>query len=176
MSWGLSDLERRLAALVKIGKIEVVDHEKRQIKVAAGGMSSAWLPWPCEIGRNFKRWRPLRVSQQVVMIAPSGELAQAVVVGMLYSGDLDAPSGDPDVDVIAFDDGARVEYNSATGHMTLKAMGSVTVDAQSVRMTGDVQIDGSLHTDGDTVAGSVSLKEHTHGGVATGGGNTSNPN
>lgn len=41
--------------------------------------------------------------------------------------------------------------------------------------TGNVQIDQNLHTDGDTVAGVISLKTHVHNGVQPGGGNTGQP-
>lgn len=45
---------------------------------------------------------------------------------------------------------------------------SVTVDSPTTTLTGDLQVDGSIHSDGDTVAGSVSLQHHTHGGVRGG--------
>lgn len=149
-SWGLGEIERRLANMVKVGVISAVDHAGKKIRVEAGGMNSAWLPWPVEMGRNFKRWRPLRAGQQVVMVAPSGELAQATVIGMLYSSSLDAPDTNPDLDLIEFEDGTRLQYNSASSHLTADCVGDVTVrspslvtiDSPQTTVTGKMNVQG----------------------------------
>lgn len=145
-AWGLADLERRVANMVKIGVIAEADHSARKIRVQAGGMTSAWLPWPAEVGRNFKRWRPLRVGQQVVMLAPSGELAQAVVVGMLYSSSVDAPANSPDRDLVEFDDGTRLEYDSAAHKLTATVKGSAEI-------TTDTTLKANAGTDAEVTAG-----------------------
>ncbi|MFN3564305.1 MAG: hypothetical protein ACK4V8_07655 [Moraxella osloensis] len=38
-----------------------------------------------------------------------------------------------------------------------------------------VQVDGNIHSDGDTVAGSISLQKHKHGGVMGGNSTTGAP-
>jgi phage baseplate assembly protein V len=151
--WGLGEIERRLASMVKVGVISAVDHAGKKIRVEAGGMNSAWLPWPVDQGRNFKRWRPLRAGQQVVMVAPSGELAQASVIGMLYSSSLDAPDTNPDLDLVLFEDGTRCQYDSAAHQLdvdlgtssltmnrdsiTLESNGStIEMDAAGIRLNG----------------------------------------
>ena len=63
-----------------------------------------------------------------------------------------------------------------TGNGTVKAPQGLKIDAPTTTFTGDVQVDGGIHSDGDTVAGSVSLKSHTHNGVQAGGSNTGGPN
>lgn len=127
--WGQADLERRLANMVRIAVIQAVDCTNRKIRVVAGGFSSAWLPWPTETGRNFRHWRPLRPGQQVVLVAPSGDLAQAVVVGMLYSESLGAPESAENRDTILFDDGTRIQYDSAEHHLQL-TVGKSTISAK----------------------------------------------
>jgi len=151
-AWGLSEVERRLANMVKIGVISAVDHAAKKIRVEAGGMNSAWLPWPVEMGRNFRRWRPLREGQQVVMVAPSGELAQATIICMLYSSSLDAPSTNPDLDLIEFEDGTRLQYDSSSHHLTAECVGNVTVktptlvtiDSPQTTVTGKLTVQGLL--------------------------------
>lgn len=171
--WSLSELERRLANLVRIGVIDQVDHAARRIRVTAGGMTSAWLPWPAEVGRNFKRWRPLRTGQQVVLAAPSGELAQAVVVGLLYSDSLDSPSTDEHKDLIQFDDGTRIEYDSGTSKLTIDCAGPVELTAPSTTITttqshqGDITITGNLTVSGLTTTGGLVSQGTAGGGGAS---------
>lgn len=129
--WSHAETERRLANMIRIATIEAVDDAKRKIKVVAGDMHSGWLPWPVEMGRNFRRWRPLRPGQQLVLAAPSGDLTQAVVVGMLYTNSLAAPSTDPDIDLIEFEDGTTVEHNVASHQLTVtqtESSANVTVN------------------------------------------------
>ena len=39
-------------------------------------------------------------------------------------------------------------------------------------MTGTVMVTGTIHATGDVTAGTISVQQHVHGGVQTGGGNT----
>lgn len=128
MEWGLAELERRLANIVKIVSISAVDHDAKKIRVEAGGMNSAWMPWPVEVGRNFRRWRPLRKGQQMIIASPSGNLSQAVVVGMLYTDAIDSPSTNPAQDIIEYEDGTVTKYDVDAHHMTIDCVGDVTVE------------------------------------------------
>lgn len=143
MSWGVAEVERRLANMIRIGVISEVDHGAKKIRVSHGGLKTAWLPWPVEVGRNFKRWRPLREGQQVVLASPSGDLTQAAIIGMLYTEALDAPNDNPDIDQTLFDDGTSVQYDSAShvltvdvpdgaGQVVVNCAGSVTVNSPKI--------------------------------------------
>jgi phage baseplate assembly protein gpV len=48
--------------------------------------------------------------------------------------------------------------------------------AQTTTFNGDITTTGDMAADGDVTADGVSLHNHTHGGVQTGGGNTGVPN
>ncbi len=134
-AWGLAELERRLANIVKIGVIQEANHADKKLRVAMGETQTAWLPWPAEIGNNFIRWRPLRVGQQVVLVAPSGELNQAVIVGQLYGGGFEAPADDETLDLIQFDDGTKLQYDSSAHCLTAEVGGcSFTVDQDSIQL------------------------------------------
>lgn len=68
-----------------------------------------------------------------------------------------------------------------TGEIKVTSPIRVVVDAPTARFTGDLDVDGSV-TVGDTltaatdvIGGDVSLVEHVHGGVTSGGSNTSPP-
>lgn len=68
---------------------------------------------------------------------------------------------------------ARDYINMKTNTMFLE--GELVVDG-NVHITGELHVDGQGVSNVDFTGGGVSLKTHTHGGVKTGGGNTSVPN
>nr|VFK47924.1 MAG: phage baseplate assembly protein V [Candidatus Kentron sp. TC] len=94
------------------------------------------------MGRNFIRWRPLTKGTQVILACQSGELAQAAIVGMLYTQALDAPSTSPEIDMIQWNDGASIFCQLGTGEMTIRAKddlriesgGDIHINAQKVRV------------------------------------------
>lgn len=63
--------------------------------------------------------------------------------------------------------------NSETS--TINASSSVTVDTPIADFTGDVHIAGTLTVDVDAVIAGISFIGHVHGGVTSGGSNTSTP-
>ncbi len=85
MNFDTAELFRRFENLIRIGTIADVDYQGKRLRVKSGELLTDWLPWPAEIGRNFKHWRPLRDNTQVVLACPSGDPAQALIISMLYS-------------------------------------------------------------------------------------------
>jgi phage baseplate assembly protein V len=134
----IADLNRRIESLIRLGTIAQVDHAARKLRVQTGGLLTGWLPWPAEVGRNYRRWRPLRTGTQVILACPSGDPAQAVVVQILYTTALDAPSTDPDIDLIEFDDGTLIHYDSAAHRLSIDVHGdaSVQVEGDATLMVG----------------------------------------
>ena len=137
-AWRLQELERRLNNMVMVGTVLEVDHATRKLKVEIGEIRTAWLNWPTEMGRNYRRWRPLRKGQQVVLSSPSGDPAQAVITGMLYSNALSAPSSTPDLDLIEFEDGTRFQYDSASHEYVAQVGGSqITMDRDRILLSSN---------------------------------------
>lgn len=64
----------------------------------------------------------------------------------------------------------------APGLVKITTPGTVEVDAPTVHMTGDLQVDGSITAQGEVTGNGIVLSTHTHGGVQPGGANTSAPN
>jgi phage baseplate assembly protein V len=147
-----ADLNRRIESLIRLGTIDQVDHAARKLRVKTGGLLTGWLPWPAEVGRNYRRWRPLRTGTQVVLGCPSGDPAQAVIIQILYTSALDAPSTSPSLDLILFDDGTLIEYDSNTQHLNVECMGDVTVktptlvtiDSPQTTVKGKLTVEGLL--------------------------------
>lgn len=94
------------------------------------------------------------------------DISDGVYVGGLLNG---APAT-----YVRFTDGGDVEILSPT---------KITIQAPTIELRGDVvQTDGDVSMSGtataatDVIGGGISLKDHTHGGVTAGGGNTAPPN
>lgn len=114
-----------------------------------------------------------------------------LVLCAVYSEADAAPSNDPDIHSLHTRDGAEFEYNRATGilrvrnvqrveieaanEVSVKAANRVYVEAPDIALIGDVTVQGNVSVSGDVVAGGISLKHHTHGGVESGGAQTMPP-
>lgn len=146
MNTNTADINRRLENLIRLGTIAEVDEAARRLRVNTGALTTDWLPWPAEIGRNYKRWRPLRVGTQVILGSISGDPAQALILGILYTDSLNSPSTDPAIDMIAFNDGTVVQHNSSTHKTTLSSAGDVAIHAAgnlSLTAAGNITINGT---------------------------------
>lgn len=152
----LSDLMRRLENLIIIGTIDTLDHPGRRLRVQSGDMLTDWLPWPAAIGRHHRRWHPLREGQQVILACPSGDPAQAVIIGQLYSNPLPPPSTADDLDIIEWDDGSYISYNSTTHRRTMNIVGDAIINVQGnvdAAVGGDVDLiaGGTIRHDADSI-------------------------
>lgn len=62
------------------------------------------------------------------------------------------------------------------GGITVVSPTQVTIQAPAITLDGDVHITGATTGDGDGVFNGISVHDHTHGGVQSGGSNTAPPN
>jgi len=137
-AWRQQELDRRLNNLLMVGTVLAVDHAARKLRVEIGEIRTAWLNWPAEMGRNYRRWRPLRAGQQLLLASPSGDPAQAVIAGMLYTAALPPPSDNPDLDLVEFEDGARIQYDSAAHEFIAETGGScITADRDRILLSSN---------------------------------------
>ena len=163
----IGDLERRLANMQRPGKVVEVDHAKARIKVQCGQNTTAWLPWQTGRAGAVRRWSPPSVGEQVLVMSPSGEMAQGYVLPGVYQNDHPANGETGDTERTDYADGASVEYDHAAHKMTftLPEAGSATttIGGCAVEQTKDgckLSVGGA----------SIELKED--GITLTVGGNT----
>jgi phage baseplate assembly protein V len=133
----LPDLERRSANQIRFGTVVAVDHANRRVRIKSGEIETAWLPWPAGRAAGGKRrWDPPEVGEQGVMLAPGGDLRQAVFMPGVYQGDYDAPSSDPNKDTAAYGDDTVIEYDRGT-HTLLANLGdsSFTMNRSQIVLT-----------------------------------------
>jgi phage baseplate assembly protein V len=87
-SFAFSDLCRRVANLIRIGKIAEIDGA--QVKVQIGKVKTNWLPIVSTAG-DTNVWIPITVGEQVAVISPYGEMAQSFVIRSIHYNKYAAP-------------------------------------------------------------------------------------
>lgn len=204
MSADLADLSKRVANLVRVGRIKEVDHANVRVRVDFGtNNTTRWIPWMTHRAGSTRNWNPPAVGEQVAFLCPSGELGAAFVLpGGINWNDKAAPGNSGDVVSQVSPDGANVSYNSASHEhahtipaggkhtLTLGAakvevtnsnikltLGGSTLDvsAGGIAITGNVTVTGSITSTGDQIAGTISQQNHKHVGVTPGPGVTGLP-
>lgn len=201
----LIDLARRLTNILRPGTVEAIDHAAARLRIRSGDILTDWLPWLTHRAGATATWNPPTVGEQVLLLAPSGELSAALVLPALYADAHPAPSASPNEHLIEFPDGAVITYNHATGTLsvqgiktlTVEADTHITLDAPATTITGALTVQGLLtyqaglagtgggtgtaitgnitHAGGTLSSNGIVLDTHTHTGVQSGGSNTGGP-
>jgi phage baseplate assembly protein V len=86
MSYGAARNEQAREGIVRFGVVTEVDAGNARAKVSFGGESeSEWLPWLAERAGTISVWAPVAVGEQVIVLSESGETAQGVILGSVFS-------------------------------------------------------------------------------------------
>jgi phage baseplate assembly protein V len=178
MSYDITELDRRLANLIRLGRVEAVDYPNARLRVKVGGILTDWLPWLTGRAGGDRDWHAPEIGEQVLLLAPSGELNQAVVLAAVFQTAFPQPVNSPDKHHMAYSDGAVIEYDRAAHHLkaVLPAGGTLELTADGgITIAGDITLTGTLTASVDVVANGISLHDHVHGGVQAGAANTGVP-
>ncbi|MNJ24271.1 Phage-related baseplate assembly protein [compost metagenome] len=174
MSAASSAHDRMLAGLIIPCRVVAVDLAAAKARVSDGaGWTSAWVRWHSLAAGKARHWRAPSLGEQGALISPSGEPAQGTFVPGLYGNAGAQPDNRDHVEVWRFDDGGSLIYdwqaNTYTialpsGTVSIKVgsteavltddaitakSGTATVEAASITLTGQVQINGPLSVTGD---------------------------
>jgi phage baseplate assembly protein V len=135
----ISELDRRLGNLVRMGTITELDQANARVKVDLGDSTTEWLPWVTARAGATRTWSAPRPGEQVMVLAPSGELAQGVVLPSIFQDAHPAPSNTQDVEHTEYPDGTTVDYNSATNTLTVTvaAAGNVVINCKHATVNAD---------------------------------------
>lgn len=125
----LNDMMRLLNNIVRIGKVSAVDLDNARCRVATGNNNTAWLPWlTSRAGRSRSWWAP-SVGEQVLLLSMGGELNTAFVLPAIFSDANPAPSASADAVHLNFPDGAVLEYEPASGALTVTGVKTAVLNA-----------------------------------------------
>lgn len=177
-------LPQQLSNLLRDGVVTEVDHQRALCRVRTGDIHTDYVPWITPAAGRLRVWAPPSVGEQVLLLCRDGDMANGIALPGVFSDEFPAPSNHVDSVVIHFRDEAEIAYNSSThalsaqlpegGSVSLVADAGVTITGP-VKIVGNVTIDGAATASEDVVGGGISLKDHTHGAVQPGSGNSGPP-
>jgi phage baseplate assembly protein V len=150
----ITELNRRVANMVRLGRVAAIDYAGSipKVRVRIEPLTTAWLPLLSLRAGSDKHWWPVEVNEQVLVLSPSGELNQGVVLGSLHQQNFAAPASTIDVHRVTYSDGAVIEYDRAAHHLsaTLPSGATTTLISDGgVSIVGDVTVTGNIKASGD---------------------------
>jgi len=138
-----TELDRRLANIVRLGTVEQADYAKARIRVRCGDMLTGWLPWlTTRAGKDITWWAP-DIGEQVVVLSPSGEPAQGVVLFAVYQNSSPQPETDVNRRKVVFEDGTTVIYDRASHLLSVDIKGDVKIDVTGkvdMKVVGETKV------------------------------------
>lgn len=157
-----AELNRKIANIIKQGVIAESDPAHALVRVQHGELTTDWLPYFVPAAGNVSVHRPPSVGENCIILSPSGETANGLVLCGMASTSFPSPAQSADETVVKFPDGAIINYNHSSGQMTLKAVSKLTIDAPDTLITGNVVIKKMTTSQG--------LLTYTSGMSGSGGG------
>lgn len=131
----IADLARLIENIVRLGTIAEVQMQPPRVKVKSGTLTTTWLPWLALRAGADREWDPPTTGEQVVLLSPSGHLAQGLVLTGLFSDLIPANGAREGLHRRTYRDGAVIEYDSIAKHLRATLPGSAEVNA-----TGDITL------------------------------------
>lgn len=137
---------RLIANLLKQGNIAQADAARGLVRVQHGDLLTDWLPYFVPFAGGVSVHRVPSVGENCLVLAPSGEIANGLVLCGLASNQHPQPSTSPDETVIRFPDNAQFSYNhnsgslkiSGTKTIQIEAAESIEFDTPKATFTGEV--------------------------------------
>ncbi|MFJ5440128.1 phage baseplate assembly protein V [Pectobacterium brasiliense] len=125
----LTEILRLLRNMNRVGVVTHVNTTDALCRVQTGEMTTGWLNWLTRrAGRSRDWWAP-SIGEQVLILSIGGELDTAFVLPGIYSDNNPAPSASADALHISFPDGAIIEYEPATGALTVSGIKTADISA-----------------------------------------------
>jgi len=159
----LTELERRMANLLRVGTVATLAEASETVTVDIGNITTRPLKWfTCRAGEDRDWWAP-EPGEQVMVLSPGGDLGQGVVLPAIYQDSYPAPANVKHKRRVEFKDGGFFEYDRQVGKMTINVVGDAQVDIggkADVTAKGKVTLIGKgtvdiIGKDGGSVKGSV---------------------
>lgn len=170
---GMQDAHRRLANVVRVGKVAEINEATGQVRVRAGEFLTDWISFAAPRAGGDRTWWMPEAGEQVVIASPSGDMAQAVVLGAIYQDAHPAPANSKDKHRTEYADGSVVEYDRAAHRLTADLGATkITADRSQVVITvGSTKM--TMTAAGTVFDGPVTINgllTYTQGMSGTGGG------
>ena len=161
MSFSQTEIERRMANLIRVATIESVDTASVTCRVRIGELVTGDLPWLAARAGDTRTWSAPDVGEQVLVFSPFGDLAQGIVLPSLYQTAHPAPESSADISGVHYKDGAVVSYDEANHKLSAVLPAGATTELISdggIKMVGNLTLDGDLiQTGSQQVSGDIDV-------------------
>ena len=154
--YALADLTKRLSNIIRIGTIFEINYQTAKARVKIGELETDFLPWAnCNSGSN-NIWNQPEIDEQVVILSPSGDLSQAIILPSLYKNN--ASNSDQNIKSITYQDGSKISFNVSSGTLDLdlkgdviiKVVGNANIEGDNINITAssNITLDGNVDLGG----------------------------
>lgn len=171
------DINGLIGQLIRKGVIKSVDLAAGLAVIESGEIVSPPLPWVEAYAGLFRSWSPPSEGEQVVLLCPEGDIEGGIILRGLTSDQFPKPSDTADHSIHGAD-GLIFTLTPAGLQIVAPEGVEITADVTitgNVAVTGDITASGTVTGNADAVGGGISLKGHTHSGVAAGTASTGGP-
>ena len=188
LDFEVTELHRRLSNLIRIGTIEQTNYNGSipQCKVRIGDILTAYLPvLSLRAGTDQHSWL-LEQDEQVLVLAPSGDLAQGVILGSIAQDKFPSLTHSEHIHRTQYADGAVIEYDRKSHHLKVILPDAGTaqwVVPGGLTVTGNVLVNGSITATDNITDHTRSMQadrelynSHTHSGIEPGSASSDSPN
>ncbi|WP_375658059.1 phage baseplate assembly protein V [Bartonella sp. CL436QHHD] len=135
----ITDLKRRVANMVVVGKISHVDHKNARYRVKSGNLVSDWIPDTQARAGKTRSYEGRDIGEQVIVVSSSGDLSQGVIVGSIHT-DANQAADKGSIHRTIYPDGTSLEYDDEqnTYGIHIKSGGKfILTIADGVSLKGD---------------------------------------
>lgn len=128
-SFAISELNRKLANIIRIGLVKEVDYEKAKVRVKIGDIVTDYLPWITSKAGKDRDWSAPDIDEQVMVFSPPGEISLGVVLRGIYQEKYSAPENKKEIKSVKFQDGTRLLYDKEKHHLEIEVVDKITLKA-----------------------------------------------
>lgn len=152
----VSELYRRINNMIRVGVVIDVNYQTARARVQIGEISTGFLPWTVP---STTTWFPLQQGEQVIVLAPNGDLGFGIIIPSLYQTAKPAPSSDDsEIAILA----------------NIKQTGDIE-QTGNINTTGKIESDGTITAKGEITGNGKKLSAHTHNFQYVGAGQGATP-
>ena len=154
--YALADLTKRLSNIIRIGTIFEINYQTAKARVKIGELETDFLPWANSNSGSNNIWNPPEIDEQVVILSPSGDLSQAIILPSLYKNN--ASNSDQNIKSITYQDGSKISFNVSSGTLDLdlkgdviiKVVGNANIEGDNINITAssNITLDGNVDLGG----------------------------
>jgi phage baseplate assembly protein V len=159
--------------MIKVGKVVAIDETTARVRVElpdCDGMITYWLPVVVPKSQKDKFYWIPDIGEQVICAFLDNGLEQGFIIGAIYSETDIVPVKNKSKNYIKFSDGTVIEYDrvehklyvECIGTVHIKSAGSITIQAPTLNIIGNLEVQGNIHATGSIIDEGGNTPHHSH--------------